>query len=287
MVLYLVRHGRPVIDPAVPAARWVLDAAHEHAVTALAARAPWPGDAVWFTSPEPKAMRTAFLLAGRDVPVVDGLREHERSGAGWVEGFAGLVREAVAHPHSSVRDGWEPVHRTRLRVVDAVREIVAGHPGKDIVLVGHGTAWTLLAAVLTGTDPDLDRWATLAMPDVIVVTRTTLLTPVKDAGPNVWHEHLWDRLAVDTTRPGHHGEWAAPLVGPLRDDPLTGALFPVLSHGVLHLRGGPIPADDARLVAMLRALPDGRLAGLVPAVGEVFDTFVIRVRGTATWWAPA
>lgn len=108
MVLYLVRHGRPVIDPAVPAARWVLDAAHEHAVTALAARAPWPGDVVWFTSPEPKAVRTAFLLAGRDVPVADGLREHERSGAGWVDDFAGLVREAVADPHSSVRDGWEP-----------------------------------------------------------------------------------------------------------------------------------------------------------------------------------
>ncbi|WP_454858986.1 hypothetical protein [Promicromonospora soli] len=77
MALYLVRHGRPILDPAVPASTWVLDPGHEHLVTDLAARAPWPDDAVWFTSPEPKAARTAFLLTGREVPVVEDLREHD------------------------------------------------------------------------------------------------------------------------------------------------------------------------------------------------------------------
>lgn len=38
-----------------------------------------------------------------------------------------------------------------------------------MVLVGHGTAWTLLVAELTGSPADLARWDTLAMPDVIVV----------------------------------------------------------------------------------------------------------------------
>jgi hypothetical protein len=37
------------------------------------------------------------------------------------------------------------------------------------VLVGHGTAWTLVAADLTGQPPDLERWTSLAMPDVIPV----------------------------------------------------------------------------------------------------------------------
>jgi hypothetical protein len=37
------------------------------------------------------------------------------------------------------------------------------------VLVGHGTAWTVLAARGTGAAPDLSRWARLGMPDVIEV----------------------------------------------------------------------------------------------------------------------
>ena len=147
----------------------MLDPEHEQLVTDLAARAPWPADAVWFTSPEPKAARTALLLAGRKVPVVEDLREHDRNGTGWVPDFTDAVREAFATPHSKVRPGWEPIRRTRSRVVAAVRKILAEHPGRDVVLVGHGTAWTLLTAVLTGTEPDLERWQTMAMPDVITV----------------------------------------------------------------------------------------------------------------------
>jgi hypothetical protein len=43
------------------------------------------------------------------------------------------------------------------------------HEGQDLVLVGHGTAWTLALAALTGAEPDLDRWAALRMPDVWTV----------------------------------------------------------------------------------------------------------------------
>jgi broad specificity phosphatase PhoE len=181
VALYLVRHGRPILDRAVPASTWVLDPEHEHLVTELAARAPWPEDAVWFTSPEPKAARTAFLLAGREVPVEEDLREHDRGDTAWVPDFAGAIREAFASPYSEVRPGWEPIDQTRSRVVAAVRRILAEQPGREVVLVGHGTAWTLLAAALTGTEPDLERWRTLAMPDVISVEKTTLLESVDSA----------------------------------------------------------------------------------------------------------
>ncbi|MFD7025519.1 histidine phosphatase family protein [Promicromonospora sukumoe] len=181
MVLYLVRHGRPIINPEVPASTWVLDPQYEHQVTDLAGRAPWPADALWFTSPEPKARRTALLLAGQEVPVVEDLREHDRTGNGWVPNFADVVREAFAAPHAEVRPGWEPISRTRSRVVEAARQIVAEHPGRDVVLVGHGTAWTLLAAELTATEPDLERWRSLAMPDVITIEETTHLGLAQDA----------------------------------------------------------------------------------------------------------
>lgn len=38
-----------------------------------------------------------------------------------------------------------------------------------LFLVGHGTAWTVVAGELAGQPPDLDRWASLGTPDVIVV----------------------------------------------------------------------------------------------------------------------
>ena len=169
VALYLVRHGRPVVDPSVPASTWVLDPEYEHLVTEMAARAPWSAGAVWFTSPEPKAARTARLLAGRDVPLVDDLREHVRRGTGLLSDFVDSVGEAFAHPYSETHPGWEPIAQTRSRVVAAVRRILEDHPGRDVVLVGHGTAWTLLAAFLTGTEPDLERWRALTMPDVITV----------------------------------------------------------------------------------------------------------------------
>ena len=38
------------------------------------------------------------------------------------------------------------------------------------MLVGHGTAWTLLVSELSGTAPDLEAWAMLRMPDVWTLT---------------------------------------------------------------------------------------------------------------------
>lgn len=79
------------------------------------------------------------------------------------------VRRVFAHPGVAALPGWEPLDRTRERVVPAVRRILAAHPGDEVVLAGHGTAWTMLASELTGTDPDLEAWAALRMPDVWVV----------------------------------------------------------------------------------------------------------------------
>lgn len=65
--------------------------------------------------------------------------------------------------------GWEPLTTCRQRVVPAVRRVLGVHGDDDVVLVGHGTAWTLVVADLTGQPPDLDRWQSLAMPDVLTV----------------------------------------------------------------------------------------------------------------------
>lgn len=166
MTLHLVRHGRPRVVPGTPAATWDLDPSTYDDVWALRDRLPHR--AAWFTSPEPKAVQTAQLLTDGEVGVVEELREHERSGE-WVEDFAGTVRRAFEHPDRPALDGWEPLEDCRARVVPAVRRILDVHDAEDVVLVGHGTAWTLVAADLAGGPPDLERWAALRMPDLISV----------------------------------------------------------------------------------------------------------------------
>ncbi len=159
--LSLVRHGRPVIDTDLPASSWPLAAAAVADVRAL----PTPVG-TWFSSPEPKALATARAMTATDVTVVADLREAERL-AGWFDDpreFHALVRNAFAHPDRSPVPGWQPLAATRRRVVDAVRRLLAQTPG-DLVLVGHGTAWTLLVAELTGADTDLDAWTRMRMPD--------------------------------------------------------------------------------------------------------------------------
>ena len=168
-MLHLVRHGRPLIVPDRPAATWELDPAGFDAVWALRESGRLPERGAWFSSPEPKAVDTARLLTDGEVGVVDELREHVREAGGWIEDFEGVVRRAFADPAAPAHEGWDPLATCRSRVTRAVGGILTTHDDLDVVLVGHGTAWTLLVSELTGRSPDLDRWAALEMPDVIVV----------------------------------------------------------------------------------------------------------------------
>ena len=164
-----MRHGRPKPVPGTPPHRWELDPAGFDDVWALRESGRLPVRATWFCSPEPKAIATAQLLTETDVGVLDELREHVRDTSVWIEDFAGTVRAAFARPDLSAYDGWEPLVDCRDRVVPAVRRVLDVHAGEDVVLVGHGTTWTVLVAALTGGEPDLARWERLAMPDLILV----------------------------------------------------------------------------------------------------------------------
>ena len=171
-MLFLVRHGRPLIDRSRPAHQWELDPAAYDDIWALRTSGRLPGHAAWFSSPEPKALDTAELLTDGQVGVVDALREHVRDSTEWIEDFDDAVRRAFAVPDAAAVPGWEPLAACRDRVVRAVDGILAACRDDDVVvLVGHGTAWTVLAAALTATEPDLDRWRALQMPDLVVVER--------------------------------------------------------------------------------------------------------------------
>ncbi len=130
-MLHLVRHGRPVQVRGVAAEHWELD--------------PAGFDDVW------------------------ALRDRLPAGEAWVDDFDATVERAFAEPTVAAYDGWEPLEECRARVTKAVSGILSAHAGEDVVLVGHGTAWTVLASELTGTPPDLARWRALGLPDLITV----------------------------------------------------------------------------------------------------------------------
>lgn len=167
MTIHLVRHGPPTQDRSQPAHSWSLDPAGYDAIWALRERLP--SRAAWFCSPEPKAVETAQFMTDARVGILPELAEHRRDSTDWIDDFVGTVRRAFEHPNRPAHPGWEPLSACRERVVSAVRRVVEVHDDTDVVLVGHGTAWTLTAADLLGEPPDLDRWQRLRMPDVIVV----------------------------------------------------------------------------------------------------------------------
>jgi broad specificity phosphatase PhoE len=174
--LYLVRHGRSEMDRRRPPHTWGLDPAGLAAVDALRASGRLPAEARWFSSPEAKALDTARRLTDRPVAVVPELREHERHTTHWFDDpadFRATVRRAFDEPDRPALDGWETLATARDRVVSAVRRILADHPSDDVVLAGHGTAWTALVAELTGQAPDLEAWERLRMPDLWVVDVAT------------------------------------------------------------------------------------------------------------------
>lgn len=170
--LHLVRHGRSTMERGRAPHDWGLDPAGFADIDALRASGRLPERARWFSSPEEKALRTAQRLTNAGVVVVEELREHERQTTRWFDDpaeFRAAVHRAFENLDESSVEGWEPLAATRDRLLPAVRRILADHPHEPVVLAGHGTAWTLLVAELTGQRPDLEAWARLRMPDLWVV----------------------------------------------------------------------------------------------------------------------
>lgn len=133
---------------------------------ALRASGELPADALWVSSTELKAVSTAKLLTSSDIGLDAELREAVRDPA-WLsfDDFQATVLRSFAQPDTSVREGWEPLEVTRRRVTASARSAVERGAGRDVVLVGHGTAWTMLIAGLTGQPPDLEAWQAMQMPD--------------------------------------------------------------------------------------------------------------------------
>lgn len=161
-MLHLVRHARPDPSPRVARHEWGLSSAAVSEVHRLRDSGVLPPAARWFSSFERRAVETARLLHDGDIVIRRDLREQARPG--WVDDFEGAIERAVMYPDRPSHEGWETANEVTRRVVGEVRVITKQLSG-DVVMVGHGFAWTLLVAALTDREPDLASWCGMKMPD--------------------------------------------------------------------------------------------------------------------------
>jgi broad specificity phosphatase PhoE len=165
--LLLVRHSVPAADPSVPSEEWSLSEEGRALCEALAGQVGAYEPQRLFSSPEPKALETAELIApalGLDVEVDEDLRETARRTVGWLEQEAlhEGIRQLFARPDEVVfgeESGRAALARFS-RVVERVEEPAA--------FVTHGVVMSLYAA---GSDPDggFAFWKTLGLPDVVLL----------------------------------------------------------------------------------------------------------------------
>ncbi len=152
-VLRYVSHPEVAIDPDVPVPAWDLSERGRVRARALATQ-PWAstlGRVV--SSAEPKAIRTAEVLAdhvGLDVEVRPRTGEIDRSATGYVsvERHEELADRLFADPTRSA-NGWERAVDAQARITAAVVDLFADGPD-DVAVVGHGGVGTLLLCHLAG-----------------------------------------------------------------------------------------------------------------------------------------
>lgn len=151
--LYLVRHGETDWNRArriqgstdIP----LNDTGREQAATTgrLLARRQWDGI---YTSPLSRARETAEIIAreaGLGEPgLIDALVERNY---GTAEGMTGDEIDRL-FPHGADVPGRESREQVTERVLAALHELAAQHPGEALIVVAHGG---VIRSVLTATDP--------------------------------------------------------------------------------------------------------------------------------------
>ena len=150
---------------------WVLSREGEARCGPLAERLAAFRPALLAASPEPKARRTAELVAtrlGLAVVVEDGLREHDRAGVPFLRAgaFEEMVSDQFARPTDLVF-GRETVEDALARFSAAVDGVLARRPDGSVVIAAHGTAIALFTAASAGVEP-FPLWRRRGLPSCVV-----------------------------------------------------------------------------------------------------------------------
>lgn len=169
--IVLIRHAAPTIVHSRASNGWGLSEEGRKAAAALAPKLLRFNFAEIFSSPEPKALQTAQIIAdltGSPVLTDVRLREHERGAAKFVgkEVFEAQIARIFDMP-DKIAYGDESADAVHARFSAAIQDALARHSG-PVAAVTHGTAMTIYVSRLIGIAP-MPFWTKLGMPTAIVV----------------------------------------------------------------------------------------------------------------------
>ncbi len=156
--MIFITHPEVAVVADTPITEWKLSNRGRERAKAFASHSLLSNVTAIWASTERKALETAEILARkRRVPVKTdpSLGENDRSSTGFLPPaeFERCADRFFASPRESHR-GWERAADAQSRIVDAVKDIVAGHPGGDLTIVSHGAVGTLLWCNLAGRPID-------------------------------------------------------------------------------------------------------------------------------------
>ncbi|MBN9333926.1 histidine phosphatase family protein [Devosia sp.] len=169
--IVLIRHAAPTVVEDAASNGWVLSDGGRKAAMALASRLLGFGFAELLSSPEPKAMQTAQILAdriGSQTHIDVRLREHDRRSVGFLEReiFEARIASIFDRPEE-VTYGDESADAVHVRFSAAIDDAMSRSSG-SVAAVTHGTAMTIYVSRLVGIVP-MPFWTKLAMPAAIVI----------------------------------------------------------------------------------------------------------------------
>lgn len=167
--LILVRHAEPAVDPATSPSTWRLTEASRSAAAALAEQLAGFAPVAAVSSPEPKALETAQIIArrfGLPVAIDTGLVELHRPGLpfGTRAEFEARMASFFRAPNEPFFGG-ESANEARARFVAAL----ARFPQRPLLVGTHGTMLSVYVAEVAGLDA-FDLWRGLAMPEAFVLS---------------------------------------------------------------------------------------------------------------------
>ena len=167
--LILVKHAQPVLDPAVAPREWRLGRDGEEQSHRLAERLSAFLPFTLVSSPEPKAVRTAEIVAatlGIASAVVDGLEEFDRPPMPIVPPEEHKrLNASIFTTRALPVLGRESADAALARFNAAIERALAPlSSGQTLVAIAHGTVIALFVAQQTGRDA-FELWTSLKCAD--------------------------------------------------------------------------------------------------------------------------
>ena len=164
--LILVRHALPVVSDMVPSTDSTLPESSIEDCVLLADCLPDDLAPVVYSSSQPKAERTAAVIAlrrGLTVETDEAFREVDKPEE-WFDVDEDYRAAVAAYLHDGGRSGWDTHAAVARRFGDAVDRALAANPSGDVVVVNHGMALSLYVASKTPIDL-VAFWRALTFPD--------------------------------------------------------------------------------------------------------------------------